>query len=61
MPTIFEAIGISLDHDVKIHGRSLLPVIRGEQVEELPALTEASGKAIPDPRDWLTGVRMPPW
>lgn len=61
MPTLLEAIGISLNQEVKIHGRSLLPVIRGEQVEELPALTEASGKAIPDPRDWLTGVRMPPW
>ncbi len=61
MPTILKTMGIDLDQKVKIHGRSLLPLIKGEQVEELPALIEASGKAIPDPRDWLTGFRMPPW
>lgn len=61
MPTILETLGVPMGGAVRIHGRSLLPVVKGEQVEELPALTEASGKAIPDPRDWLTAVRMPPW
>ncbi len=61
MPTILEAIGITLDQGVKIHGRSLLPLIRGERMEELPALMEACDGAIFDSEDWLRGVRVPPW
>lgn len=61
MPTILEALGIVPGRDVKIRGRSLMPLMRGERVEELTALIEASGKAIPDPRDWLRGIRVPPW
>ncbi|HLC20799.1 MAG TPA: sulfatase [Candidatus Methylomirabilis sp.] len=61
MPTILEALGISPNREERIHGRSLMPLIKGESVTELPALMEASGKAIPDSRNWLRGVRVPPW
>ena len=61
MPTIIDAVGIPLDQDVKIHGRSLLPLIRGKQMEELPALVEACGLGNPDPRQRLMGIRIPPW
>lgn len=61
MPTILDAMGIPLDHSVKIHGRSLLPLINGRQMEELPALIEACGLGNPDPRERLIGIRVPPW
>jgi arylsulfatase A-like enzyme len=62
MPSILEALGIALDPQVKIQGRSLLPLIRDEQAEELPALMEATGGSlIPDQRDRLMGIRVPPW
>ncbi len=61
MPTILEAMSIPLDQHMRIHGRSLLPLIRGEQSGELPALMEASADAIPDSRSWLRGIRVPPW
>ena len=61
MPTILEALGVRVDPEMNIHGRSLLPLIKGEQIEELPALVEACGSAIPDRRNWLRGVRLPPW
>ena len=61
MPTLLQALGISLDQDVKIHGRSLLPLIHGRQMEELPALVEACALGNPDPRERLMGIRVPPW
>jgi len=61
MPTILEAMGIPLDREINIHGRSLLPLIDGTPIEELPALIEASGLGNPDPRNRLIGIRIPPW
>ncbi len=61
MPTILQALGIPLDPEIKIHGRSLFPLVKGQQMEVLPALMEASSQAIPDPRNWLRGIRVPPW
>ncbi len=61
MPTILDAMDIPLDQKVKIQGRSLLPLISGEQLAELPALIEACGRGNPDPRHRLMGIRVPPW
>ncbi len=61
MPTILEALGIAQDAELKIHGRSLLPFVRGERTGDLPALIEACGHVIHDPRKWLIGIRIPPW
>jgi len=61
MPTILEALGIGQDTGLKIHGESLLPMVSGERMEDLPALIEACGHVIRDPRRWLMGIRVPPW
>lgn len=61
MPTILEAMGLPMDQELMIHGRSLLPLIHGQQIEDLPALMEACGLGDPDPRQRLIGIRVPPW
>jgi len=61
MPSILEALGISMEPGARLHGRSLLPLMKGEQMKELPALMEACDRAIFNPQDWLRGVRVPPW
>ena len=41
-PTIVEALGLKPDNIKQIHGRSLLPLISGEELPEVPAYCEAS-------------------
>jgi arylsulfatase A-like enzyme len=60
-PTILEALEIHLEPKVKLQGQSLLPLLRTGQGEVLPALVKACGRAIPDKRDWLVGIRTPEW
>jgi len=61
LPTILEALGIGQDTELKIHGESLLPLVSGERMGDRPALIEACGQVIPDPRKRLMGIRVPPW
>lgn len=54
-PTLVEALGLKHD-DIKIHGRSLLPLINGKEMPELPAYAEVRGPILPQNR-WLAGIR----
>jgi len=60
-PTVLDALEIPFEPKVELHGRSLLPRLRNGRGEELPALVKACGRAIPDKRDWLVGIRTPEW
>lgn len=61
LPTIVDALDIPPDTGFPLHGRTLLPVLDGTEREDRPALMEATGMAITDPKDWLMGMRRPPW
>lgn len=56
-PTLVEALELTTLEDVSIHGRSLMPLIRGEEVDELPAYIEACGAILPDESKWLAAIR----
>ena len=58
-PTLVDALGLEMPHQV--HGRSLMPLVRGERLPEEPAHVEAVGTHIPDPRDWRIGLRTSKW
>jgi len=55
-PTIAEALELKYDYS-RIHGRSLLPLINGEAMPEIPAYCEACGAVLPDKTRWLVGIR----
>ncbi len=59
--TSLDVLGIHCESEKELQGRSLLPLIRTGQGEEAPALVKACGRAIPDKRDWLVGIRTPEW
>jgi arylsulfatase A-like enzyme len=58
-PTLVDALGFDMPQPV--HGRSLMPLTRGERLPEEPAHVEAVGTHIPDPRDWRIGLRTTQW
>ena len=58
-PTILDGLGMPVPKE--IDGRSLLPDLRGEEAESLPAFMEACGIMIPRTEDWLTGIRADGW
>ena len=47
-PTIIDTLNLKYTSDYKIHGRSLLPLIRNEKMQENPAYCEACGAVLPD-------------
>lgn len=57
-PTIVEAFGLKQKNS-KIHGRSLIPLIKGHKLAEVPAYSEACGSVLRDKTRWLAGIRTP--
>jgi arylsulfatase A-like enzyme len=58
-PTLVDALGLEVPQPM--HGRSLMPLVRGQRLAEEPAHVEAVGTHIPDPRDWRIGLRTSKW
>jgi len=59
-PTIVDLLG--LEHpDSRLNGRSLLPLMKGEELPEIPAYCEACGGSLGDKSRWLAGLRTPKW
>lgn len=56
-PTLIDVLELTTSENVQFHGRSLLPLIKGEKLEEIPAYCEAVGRAIFDRRKLLVGIR----
>lgn len=59
LPTLIEASKLDVHGKLEIDGRSLLPLIEGQQMEEVPVFTEACGPPLPDRSRWLAGIRTP--
>ena len=57
-PTIVETLDLR-NRDLRIDGRSLLPLIKGQTLPELPAYCEACGAKLTDKTKWLAGLRTP--
>ncbi|MEW6097025.1 MAG: sulfatase/phosphatase domain-containing protein [bacterium] len=57
-PTIIDLVGI--EQKIPYHGRSLVPLINGEKIEEHPLYMEACGSALFE-ENWLVGIRTPEW
>jgi arylsulfatase A-like enzyme len=59
-PTIIDFLGI--DHNIPFHGRSLLPLINGEKLEESPLYMEAFPFiTAKEEKNWIVGIRTPEW
>jgi arylsulfatase A-like enzyme len=61
MPTLLEAVGIEDEVTGRIDGRSLMPLVRGETMEELPAYMEATGLNLGSKKRWRSGIRTSQW
>jgi arylsulfatase A-like enzyme len=55
-PTMLDALGLHYDIDT-INGRSLMPSLQGQPLEEVPAYCEACGAVLFDQKKWLRGIR----
>lgn len=60
-PTFMDILGMQPGAWEHMHGRTLMPLIRGESLPEVPAYLEACGKTLTDLGDRLVGMRTPEW
>lgn len=56
LPTIIECMQLSTGKINAMHGRSLMPLIKGEKMQEEPAYITACGREIKE-KDYLVGLR----
>jgi arylsulfatase A-like enzyme len=56
-PTLVDALALLPLNRIQIHGRSLMPLVRGDPWEDLPAYIEAIGRELPSEKEWLAGIR----
>jgi len=56
-PTLIDVLELTTSENVQSHGRSLLPLIKGEKLEEVPAYCEAVGGGKFDRRKLFVGIR----
>jgi arylsulfatase A-like enzyme len=58
-PTLIEALGLEMP--LSVHGRSLLPLIKGESMAEAPAHVAAVGGPLQGSKNWRVGIRTGGW
>jgi arylsulfatase A-like enzyme len=58
-PTLVDALGLTMP--VSVHGRSLLPLIKGESLPEMPAHIAAVGGPLQGSKNWRVGIRTSEW
>ena len=58
-PTLVEGLG--LDMPSQIHGRSLVPLMKGDSLPEVPAHVAAVGERFKDSKNWFVGMRAGGW
>lgn len=59
-PTLMDALELPMARGAKIHGRSVMPLVRGWPLPERPVYLNASGIEIQE-KDWLEGIRTSKW
>jgi arylsulfatase A-like enzyme len=57
-PTIADALGVPVPPS---HGRSLMPLVRGESLPEEAAHVAAVGESLEGAKNWRVGLRTPEW
>lgn len=57
LPTLLSLTGAEHPGEEDFDGRSLLPIISGEETGDRTAYMQASGIVLPDPSTWLEGIR----
>lgn len=55
-PTILDAAGVTPE-SWSIHGRSVLPILRGQETEDRTAYCEAVGAVLPNQQSWIVAIR----
>jgi arylsulfatase A-like enzyme len=58
-PTLVEALGLPMP--LPVHGRSLVPLIKGEPLPEVPAHVAAVGGPLQGSKNWRVGIRTREW
>jgi len=61
MPTLLEAVGVEDEVTGRLDGRSVMPLVRGEPMEEVPAYMEATGLNLGSKKNWRAGIRTSEW
>lgn len=56
LPTLVEALNLKSEAE-NLDGRSLMPLLRDQKMEEIPIFLEACGYSLTNKNNWLTGVR----
>ena len=56
-PTLLELAGVPRPEGFGTDGRSLVPFLRGEEMEKVPAYFEATGANLKSPTRWVASVR----
>ena len=56
-PTLLELAGVDRPEGFGVDGRSLVPFLRGEEMEKVPAYCEATGANLKSPTRWVASVR----
>jgi arylsulfatase A-like enzyme len=56
LPTILELVGV--EHQLGVTGRSMLPIMAGQDVRSRDAYLEAVGRVVPKQDEWLAGIRV---
>ncbi|MGD2249936.1 MAG: sulfatase-like hydrolase/transferase [Candidatus Methanofastidiosia archaeon] len=58
-PTLVDTLGLESNTTYTVHGRSVLPLIKGRSLKDVPAYCEAVGDVSFDKSMWLAGLRTP--
>jgi len=61
VPTLLDALGIEDEVTGRIDGRSVMPMVRGEEMAEASAYLEATGLNLGSKKRWRSGIRTPSW
>jgi len=59
LPTLVDALKMNIQGEFRPDGQSLMPIIRDQQMQEIPVFCEACGAVLPDQSKWLAGIRTP--
>lgn len=57
-PTVIEVAG-AVPESLNINGKSVLPIVRGEETVDRLAYCEAVGATLPNSKSWIVGIRTP--
>jgi arylsulfatase A-like enzyme len=57
LPTLVDALGLQTNENFNPDGMSVMALVKGDIMKNRPTFCEACGRALPDKRRWLSGIR----